>query len=194
MEPGTGYGRAVSRQEEPMLLRMIAAAAFVSALGAGSTGAVELIESDFQVTFQYGGGEQRLSETKVPLLPANACYTWWLRLAPGDAPQSAEERLILPRPLSDWGDFAINQDDGVEISADNAMATSTFVPELDSDGWFSKGWCAAAGDPVGAHRIEVSIDGTLLKTFDFEVLAPEDYPWPALRQPDPRERSVQDSW
>lgn len=177
-----------------MLLRMIAAAALVSALGAGSAGAVELVDSDFQVTFQYGGSEQRLSETQVPLLPANVCYTWRLKLAAGDAPQSAEERLILPEPLADWGDFATNQDDGVEISADGSMATSTFVPELDSDGWISKGWCAAAGDPMGAHRIEVSIDGTLLKTFDFDVLAPEDYPWPALRQPDPRERSVQNSW
>ena len=177
-----------------MLLRMIAATAFASALGLGSAGAVELTDSDFQVTFQYGGSEQRLSEDKVPLLPGNACYTWWMKLGGTDAPQSAEERLVLPEPLADWGDFATNPDDGVEISADNTTATSTFVPELDSDGWLSKGWCAAAGDPVGAHRIEVSIDGTLLKTFEFEVLAPADYPWPALRQPEPRERSVQNSW
>ena len=51
------------------------------------------------MTFQYGGTEQRLSEDKVPpLLPGNTCYTWWVRLAPGDAPQSAVERLILPAP------------------------------------------------------------------------------------------------
>lgn len=177
-----------------MLPKNVTAAAFVLALGLGPAGAAEVIDSDFQVTFQYGGAEQRLSEDKVPLLPANSCYTWWLRLAEGPAPRSAVERLILPEPLADWGDFATNPDDGVEISADSTTATSTFVPELDSDGWFSKGWCAAVGDPLGPHKIEVSVDGTLLKTFEFEVMAPEDYPWPALRQPDPRERSVQNSW
>ena len=177
-----------------MLRRTVTATACLYALSLASAGAAEMVDSDFQVTFQYGGSEQRLSEDKVPLLPGNACYTWWMKLAAGEAPPSAVETLVLPGPLSDWGDFATNPDDGVEISADNTTATSTFVPEVDSEGWFSKGWCAAAGDPTGPHRIEVSIDGTLLKTYEFEVLAPEDYPWPALRQPDPSERSVQNSW
>ena len=176
------------------MLPRIAAAACMCALSLGPAAAVEMVESDFQVTFQYGGTEQRLSEDKVPLLPGNTCYTWWVKLAPGDVPQAAVERLILPEPLTDWGDYATNPDDGVEISDDSTVATSSFVPELDSEGWFSKGWCAAAGDPVGAHRIEVSVDGSALATFAFEVLAPEDYAWPALAQPDPRERTVHDSW
>lgn len=174
--------------------RSIAAAALVWALGLTAANAAEIVDSDFQVTFQYGGSEQRLSEDKVPLLPGNACYTWWMRLAEGPAPQTVEERLILPEPLADWGDFGSAPDDGVEISADGATVISTFTPEIDAEGWFSKGWCVAAGDPVGSHRIEVSVDGTLFKTYEFEVLAPEDYAWPALDQPDPRERSVQDSW
>lgn len=177
-----------------MLLRTVAAAGCLVVLSLFPAIAAELVDSDFQVTFNYGGSEQRLSEDKVPLLPGNTCYTWWVKLAAGDAPKSVEERLVLPQALSDWGDAASNPDDGVEISADGTTATSTFVPELDSDGWFSKGWCAALGDPVGQHRIDVSVDGVLLKTYEFEVLAPEDYPWPALRQPDARERSVQNSW
>lgn len=177
-----------------MLPRIVAAAAFMSVLSAWPAAAVEVVDSDFQVTFQYGGSEQRLSETQVPLLPGNTCYTWWMKLAPGDAPQTVVEKLILPEPLADWGDAATNPDDGVEISTDGTTATSTFAPELDSEGWFSKGWCAAPGDPAGAHRIEVSVDGAVLRTYDFDVLAPADYPWPALRQPDTRERSVHDSW
>ena len=38
------------------------------------------------------------------------------------------------------------------------------------------------------------LHGLTRNSRDFEVVAPEDYPWPALRQPDPRERSVQGSW
>jgi hypothetical protein len=177
-----------------MLVRTVTVAASILALGVCSAGAAEMIESDFQVTFQYGGVEHRLSEDRVPLLAANACYTWWIQLADAQAVQSAEERLILPEPLADWGDLSTNPDDGVEISADNTTATSTFVPEIASDGWFSKGWCVAADDPLGPHRIEVSIDGTPIDTFEFDVVTPEDYTWPALRQPDPRERSVLDSW
>jgi hypothetical protein len=177
-----------------MLLRTVAAAMCLSALPLAPAVAAEMVDSDFQVTFNYGGSEQRLSETQVPLLPGNTCYTWWMKLAAGDAPSSVVEKLVLPEALADWGDAATNPDDGVEISADGTTATSTFAPELDSEGWFSKGWCAAVGDPLGPHKIEVSVDGTLLKTYDFEVLAPEDYPWPALRQPDTSERSVQDSW
>lgn len=176
------------------MLRTVAAAALLAALTMGAAGAAEVIDSDFRVSFRYGGQDQQFSDTKVPLLPANVCYTWWLRLGDGPAPQSVEEKLILPTALADWGDAATNPDDGVEISADGTTATSTFTPEIDADHWMSKGWCAAPGDPVGAHKIEVSADGTLLKTFDFEVMAPEDYPWPALTQPDPHERSVETSW
>lgn len=177
-----------------MLVRAAAVAACVLAVGAGTAGAAEVLESDFQVTFQYGGAEQRFSESSVPLLPANACYTWWIRLAEGAAPQAAEERLTLPEPLADWGDLATDPTDGVEISADGAIATSRFTPDLGTDGWMSKGWCVAAGDPLGPHRIEVSFDDAAAATFEFEVVAPEDYSWPAQRQPEPRERSVIDSW
>ncbi len=106
-----------------MLLRSVAAC--VLALCTGSAGASEMLESDFQVTYQYGGTEHRLSEDRVPLLPSNACYTWWIRLAEGAVPQSVEERLILPEPLADWGDLATNPSDGVEISTDSTTATWT---------------------------------------------------------------------
>ena len=175
-----------------MLLRIVTAAAFLSVLGGGAIAGVELVDSDFQVTFQYGGVEQRLSETTVPMLPSNVCYTWWLKLGEGAAPGSAIERLLLPEPPASWGDAAT--DDGMYILEDGKLALSRFYPEIDSDGWISKGWCAAAGDPIGSHRIEVVLDGVMAKAFDFEVVRPEDYPWPALRQPDPRERSVQNSW
>lgn len=175
-----------------MLLRIVASAAVLSLLVCGAAAAAEVVESDFQVTFQYGGQEQRLAETTVPLLPSNVCYTWWLKLAEGAPPTNAIERLVLPEPPANWGDTSVN--DGVYILDDGKVAVSRFTPAIDSDGWFSKGWCAADGDPIGAHRIEVILDGVMAKAFDFEVVRPEDYPWPALRQPDTRERSVQNSW
>ncbi len=168
------------------------AAIVLSVLAAMPAGAVEIIDSVFETTFTYGGVEQRLDGSRVPLV-AGACYNWWIRLAEGDAPKTAVERLILPAAPADWGDAAVNPDDGVEISEDGRLATSTFVPE-PSDGWITNGWCVAEGDPPGPHRIEVEMDGAELAAYDFELVLPEDYAWPALPQPDPHERSVDHSW
>lgn len=176
-----------------MRLRSTVAAASLTVVLALPVGAVEMIDSSFQTSFTYGGIEQRVDGARVPLVPGT-CYTWWIRLAEGPTPQGAVERLILPEPPADWGEAALNPDDGIDISDDGKLAVSTFVPELDTDGWFSKGWCVAEGDPLGAHRIEVVVDGTELAAYDFEVVLPEDYAWPAVPQPDPLERSVDHSW
>lgn len=151
-------------------------------------------ESAFQVTFRYAGTDQVLDATVVPLLPGNACYNWYIRLAAGATPKTAVERLTLPEPISTWGDAATDPDDGIEIEADGAVAVKTFVPAPDADGWFSDGWCVAEGDPIGAHKIEVSVDGTSLATFDFEAVQPGDYAWPSIIQPDSFGRSVDNSW
>lgn len=156
--------------------------------------AVELVDSVFQVTFRYAGTDEVLNDTVVPLVPNNACYNWYVRVGEGEAPKAATETLTLPVPLADWGTLATDPDDGIEISADNKVAVRTFTPELDADGWFSNAWCVAAGDPAGPHSIAIAVDGKPLTSFDFAVVLPEDYYWPAIAQPEPRERSVDHSW
>lgn len=168
--------------------------ALLLACGATPATAVEMVDSLFQVTYHYAGDDEALNDTLVPLLPDNACYNWYARLAAGDAPATATETLTLPVALADWGTLATDTEDGIEISADGKVATRTFTPELDADGWFSHSWCVAAGDPVGAHSIAIAVDGKTLVTYDFQVVLPEDYPWPAITQPQPRERSVDHSW
>jgi hypothetical protein len=154
----------------------------------------ELLDSVFQVTFRYADEDQVLNDTVVPLLPENACYTWYVRLGPGTPPATATEQLTLPVALSDWGALATDPDDGIDISADGKSATRTFTPELDADGWFSYSWCVVEGDPTGAHSIAIAVDGVPLTTFDFQVVLPEDYAWPSIPQPSARERSVDHSW
>ena len=95
---------------------------------------------------------------------------------------------------ADWGSLETDPDDGIDISADGRVATRSFTPELDADGWFSHTWCVAEGDPAGAHSIELTIDGKSLTRFDFTTVLPEDYQWPAILQPQPHERSVDHSW
>jgi hypothetical protein len=177
-----------------MMLKTVAVAALALTLGSVSAGAGEPLSADFQVTYKYAGEEHRLSDNTVPLLPGNVCYTWWLQYTPAEVPAEVVETLTLPEPLSDWGDLASDPDDGVEISADGKSAISTFKPDADAEGWFSKGWCAAEGDPLGANRIDVSVDGKVVQSFNFKVVAPEDYSWPPITQPNPSDRTVHDSW
>ncbi len=171
-----------------------AIAVALATMATGPSWGAEMIDSAFQVSYRYAGLDEVFDDTVVPLLPANACYNWYVRLAPGDAPASATETLTLPVPLADWGTLATDPDDGIDISADSKVAIRTFTPELDPDGWFSSTWCVAAGDPTGAHSIAIAVDGQQIKTFDFTVVLPEDYPWPSIVQPVPRERSVDYSW
>jgi hypothetical protein len=163
-------------------------------LGSAPVLAVELVDSVFQVTFRYAGTDEVLNDTVVPLLPDNACYTWYARLGDGAAPKVATEVLSLPVALADWGPAATDPDDGIDISSDGKVATRTFTPELDADGWFSHSWCVATGDPTGSHSIAIAVDGEPLTHFDFTVVLPEDYYWPAIAQTDSRERSVDHSW
>lgn len=179
----------------PLKTLLIALLGLVSlAASAQAEDASPAAESAFQVTFRYAGTDQVLDATVVPLLPGNACYNWYIRLAAGVSPKAVVERLTLPEPISTWGDAATNPDDGIEIEADGAVAVKTFVPAPDADGWFSDGWCVAEGDPTGAHKIEVSVDGTNVATFDFEAVQPGDYAWPSIIQPDSLGRSVDNSW
>ena len=177
-----------------MRLPVSALALLLTTLAAGPSMAVEVVDSVFQVTYHYAGDDEALNDTVVPLLPGNACYNWYIRLAQGDALATATETLSLPVALADWGTLATDTEDGIDISADGKVATRTFTPELDADGWFSHSWCVAAGYPVGAHSLVVAIDGKTLATYDFQVVLPEDYPWPAIVQPQLRERSVDHSW
>jgi hypothetical protein len=161
-------------------------------VGAPAFGA-EVLESVLEVSFQYAGDSVVRTDGVVPLLPGNACYNWYIRLG-GDPPKAATEILTLPIALDDWGDLATDPDDGIDISADGKVATRSFVPDQDTDGWFTHGWCVAAGDPIGAHMIEVAVDGETIATYDFQTVLPEDYSWPSISQPVLRERSVDNSW
>lgn len=179
---------------------MLRRATFLALFCAAATTAqaVELLAQRLEVRFNYAGYDERYNDPLVPLLPDNACYSWFVQLAPGEAgapaPTTLVERLILPEPLADWGTLGTNPDDNVEISADGATVITTAAAAPDADGWLTNGWCVAAGDPVGPHRFELELDGTALVSFDFEVVLPEDYNWPNIPQPDPMARTVYNSW
>jgi hypothetical protein len=153
--------------------------------------AAEVVESLMQVSYEHGGTAHLFTDTYVPLLPGNACYTWYIRLAETNTEVTVEETLTLPIAI-DWGP---NQDPQTEIRNDGRVAVTTLQITSDTEGWVSRGWCVAQGDPTGSHLIEVSIDGQPAATFPFEVLAADAYTYPPGKPvPERALRSANNTW
>lgn len=156
--------------------------------GAGSTAcAAEVIDSTFEVQFTRDGQIFSYADTTVPYLPDSACYHWYLRFDPttiGDV--TLVETFRLPEPLEAWQNYVNDPGAASQIAPDAQGAVTTVTSAPDENGWVSHGWCVAEGDPLGPHTIAVSLDGTEVASWQFTVVAPEDYlfeePTPA---PDP---------
>lgn len=125
--------------------------------------AQSVVETDFQVTITDSAGEQTTESTTVVPLRNGACYTWWLRFDKTKGDIGVTETLILPYAPATWG-----TQDNTTISEDGTTATSTYTL-TPTDGWIGHQWCAAKGDPVGDHLIEVRMGDELVGTFPFVV-------------------------
>ncbi len=89
-------------------------------------------------------------------------YGWQLRTAT-DEPVRWREELILPAPPLEWRTLS-----DVLISDDRTVAVTERV-ELPVDGRLEHGWSIAPGDPVGPYRLNLYVDGQLVRTFGFTV-------------------------
>lgn len=124
--------------------------------------------AEFLVSIGDGEGRQRtFDSTLVPYMPNRACFGWRIRLA--DAPPVIRYREVLRLPAAP--EFWTGEDDEYSPHSFSADRTTAITEEFTApdDGWIASSWCIAEGDPVGAHSIEVYIDGQLIRRFDFEV-------------------------
>ena len=171
----------------PIFLALLATAAPVPAA------AVEIAAQIFQVTYREAGEERVGEDARVPYLPGNACYTWYLRAEPARSGFTVVERLILPQAV-DWGTTGTVPDDPTRIEDGGIVAVTTMPTATDASGWFNHGWCVAEGDPLGPHTIQLAIDDAEVARFKFEVVSPREYGIPATFIHRPSNRSVNDSW
>lgn len=192
-----------------MILRILAALVLsgASSLAMGA----EVIDSRFQVEFSRGEQSYSYTDTVVPNLPDSACYYWYLQFdAASRSALTLIETLTLPEPLPAWVNFQNDPAAETQINPDGQSATTTLNVTPNEDGWVSHGWCVAAGDPVGAHRLAVALDGTEIGGWDFTVVDEADYVFetpvpteprppdepvpPPPPQPSPTARDVNQSW
>jgi hypothetical protein len=155
--------------------------------------AFEVQEQVLQVSYNHNGQDYVYDDTVVPLLPGNTCYNWYVKLAETSTALTLTERLTLPRSI-DWGSVASDPNDGIEILESGTVAVSTLPVSTDEFGWITHGWCAAKGDPLGPHTIEVAVDGEALASFAFDVVNPSTYSFPAAPSAPWAMRSANQVW
>jgi hypothetical protein len=101
----------------------------------------------------------------VPLVPDQA-YGWIIRIRTDKAKIKWREEFTLPfRPWT-WGPA---EPLGTR-SVSNDGQTSVTEREVSTDrGLIFNSWSVASGDPKGKYIIRVFIEGSLAKTFEFDV-------------------------
>ncbi|MGH6610452.1 MAG: hypothetical protein ACRECQ_09355 [Burkholderiaceae bacterium] len=138
-----------------------------------SAATAKLTPADVQVvTAQFGvfgadpSGRRLLYETdKFPAVPA-APYGWYILFKTDKPTVVWREEFELPEAPPTWGP---GEALGIfSISPDRKTAvTERIIPTRL--GFIANEWRYAPGDPIGAHKMRVYIDGQLIREFSFDI-------------------------
>ncbi len=127
---------------------------------------VQVVTAQFGVFGADPSGRRLLYETnKFPAVPA-APYGWYI-LFKADKPTVVwREEFELPEAPPTWGP---GEALGIfSISPDRKTAvTERIIPTRL--GFIANEWRYAPGDPIGAHKMRVYIDGQLIREFSFDI-------------------------
>lgn len=143
------------------------------AAGAALTAiAVQVVTAQFGVFGADPSGRRLLYETdKFPAIPA-APYGWYILFKTAKPTVVWREEFELPEAPPTWGP---GEALGIfSISPDRKTAvTERIIPTRM--GFIGNEWRYAPGDPIGAHKMRVYIDGQLIREFSFDIeKGPED--------------------
>jgi hypothetical protein len=138
--------------------------------------AIEVVSAQFGVFGADSMGRRILYETdRFPAVVA-APYGWYVVFKTNKPTVVWREEFELPEPPPTWGP---GEALGIyTISPDRKTAvTERIIPTRL--GFIANEWRYAPGDPVGAHKMRVYIDGQLIREFTFEIeQAPSETPAP----------------
>jgi len=127
---------------------------------------VEVVSAQFGVYGADNDGRRVLFETdNFPAITA-APYGWFIIFKADKPTVTWREEFELPSPLANWGP---GEAMGVfMVSPDRRTAvTERIIPTRL--GFVGNEWRYAPGDPVGAHKMRIYIDGQLIREFTFDI-------------------------
>jgi hypothetical protein len=138
--------------------------------------ALEVVSAQFGVFGADPAGRRVLYETaKFPAVIA-APYGWYIIFKTEKPTVIWREEFELPVPPPTWGP---GEAMGIyTISPDRKTAvTERIIPTRL--GFIANEWRYAPGDPIGAHKMRVYIDGQLIREFAFDIeQGPNNEPLP----------------
>jgi len=153
-------GSAVAANPAAGDLKMSAAAAPLTAAE------LQVVTAQFGVFGADPNGRRLLYETdKFPAIPA-APYGWYILFKTSKPTVVWREEFELPEVPPTWGP---GEAMGIfSISPDRRTAvTERIIPTRL--GFIANEWRYAPGDPIGAHKMRVYIDGQLVREFSFDI-------------------------
>ncbi len=127
---------------------------------------VQVVAAQFGVFGADPAGRRLLYETdKFPAIPA-APYGWYILFKTSKPTVVWREEFELPEAPPTWGP---GEAMGIfSISPDRKTAvTERIIPTRL--GFIANEWRYAPGDPIGAHKMRVYIDGQLVREFSFDI-------------------------
>jgi hypothetical protein len=158
------------------LTAAVPAPAPVAHAAPGKSAPIEVVSAQFGVFGADPTGRRVLYETaKFPAVIA-APYGWYIIFKTEKPTVIWREEFELPEPPPTWGP---GEAMGIyTISPDRKTAvTERIIPTRL--GFIANEWRYAPGDPIGAHKMRVYIDGQLIREFAFDIeQGPKDEPAP----------------
>ena len=127
---------------------------------------IQVVTAQFGVFGADPNGRRLLYETdKFPAIPA-APYGWYILFKTSKPTVVWREEFELPEAPPTWGP---GEAMGIfSISPDRKTAvTERIIPTRL--GFIANEWRYAPGDPIGAHKMRVYIDGQLVREFSFDI-------------------------
>lgn len=127
---------------------------------------VEVVAAQFGVYGADQSGRRMLYETdKFPAI-LTAPYGWFIVFKTDKPTVVWREEFELPVAPPTWGP---GEAMGIfQVSPDRKTAvTERIIPT--KLGFITNEWRYASGDPVGAHKMRVYIDGQLIREFSFDI-------------------------
>lgn len=117
------------------------------------------------------GQSKTVITNNVPYVPKHVCYGWIVHLDGDDRLVKFTEIYTSSSAPEIWSGED-NPYGAQETSADRkSTRTEKFITTYK--GWIENSWCVDEGDPLGAHKMEVHVDGQHVKTFDFQMVEKE---------------------
>jgi hypothetical protein len=140
------------------------------------------LKAAFGILVAGADGKDQFVETAVVPNVDGQSYGWLAAVEPAKTPQAWTEEITLPKAPETWGDAEHSPD--VTISRDRKTAT-TRGKTTPGESVISHFWGFSTGDPLGRYRIQLTLPGGRVTTFEFEV---KDAP--ALQPPAPGQTAI----